>query len=71
LKYAYITITTSVIIPQEIPKEIHRITPGIDANMSVEQNAEITDTSDNHKWIDGRRYHNAESPYELPNDINE
>jgi hypothetical protein len=45
--------------------------PAMHADMSVEQKAEIADTSNDHKWIDGRRFHNAESPYELPNDIRE
>jgi hypothetical protein len=60
-----------VTTPQQEPKEIHRMKPAIDVDMSVEQKAEIADTSDNHKWIDGRRYHNADSPYEIPNDIRE
>jgi hypothetical protein len=47
--------------------------PKIDKkNMSVEKQAEISDTSDDHRWIDGRRFHKFESAaYEIPNDIEE
>jgi hypothetical protein len=57
--------------PLQSPKEIHRMKPEVHADMSVEQKVEISDTSDNHKWIDGRRFHNADAPYELPNDLGE